>query len=78
MYYLKVLDQDTKKQICDISISTHVYAYLESQLKEIPKEKDEAENYYLCFSGIMEKGKYSYKCRLMDSRLLVLEKITPK
>ena len=25
MYYLKVLNQDTKKQICDITISRYVY-----------------------------------------------------
>lgn len=74
MYYLKILHQDTKKQICDISISPYVYNYLESDLVFIPEEKDKAENYYLCFSGVLEKGKYSYKCKLLDSRLLVLEK----
>lgn len=74
MYYLKVLNQDTKKQICDITISRYVYNYLKEDLDKIPEEKSKAENYYLCFSGIMEKGKYSYKCKLADSRMLILEK----
>jgi len=74
MYYLKVLNIENKKQICDISISTYVYEYLRKELENIPEEKGKAENYYLCFSGVMEKGKYSYKCKLIDSRLLVLEK----
>ena len=73
-YYLKVLHQDTKKQICDISISPYVYKYLESDFKLITEEKDKAENFYLCFSGILEKGEYSYKCKLQDSRLIVIEK----
>lgn len=74
MYYLKVLHQDTKKQICDISISPFVYKYLESDFRFIPEEKEKAENYYLCFSGVLEKGKYSYRCKLQDSRLIVIEK----
>lgn len=74
MYYLKVLNKDTKKQICDIAISRHIYEYLKADLDMIPEEKSKAENYYLCFCGIMEKGKYSYKCKLVDSRMLVLEK----
>ncbi len=76
MYYLKVLNQETKKQICDVSIPVYVYKYLENDLKEIPEEKQNAINYYLCFSGVLETGKYTYKCRLTDSRLLVLEKNT--
>lgn len=77
--YFKVVQsdmekQDTKKQICDITISRYVYNYLKEDLDKIPEEKSEAENYYLCFSGIMEKGKYSYKCKLADSRMLILEK----
>ncbi len=39
MYYLKVLNQDTKKQICDISISRYVYNYLKTDLDRIPEEK---------------------------------------
>lgn len=74
MCYLKVLNQETKKQICDISIPVYVYKYLENELKEIPEEKQNAINYHLCFSGVLEVGKYAYKCRLTDSRLLVLEK----
>ena len=74
MYYLKVLNQDTKKQICDIIISRYVYNYLKEDLDKIPEEKSKAEDYYLCFSGTMEKGKYSYKCKLADSRMLILEK----
>lgn len=74
MYYLKVLNQDTKKQICDIAISRYIYDYLKEVLDKIPEEKTKAENYYLCFAGIMEQGKYSFKCKLVDSRMLVLEK----
>ena len=74
MYYLKVLNKNNKKQICEISISSYVYNYLGDKLADIPEKKDEAINYYLCFSGIMEKDKYSYKCKLKDSRLLALEK----
>ena len=74
MYYLKVLNKNNKKQICEISISPYVYNYLGDKLADIPEKKDEAINYYLCFSGIMEKDKYSYKCKLKDSRLLALEK----
>lgn len=74
MYYLKVLNQDTKKHICDICIPPYVYAYLENELKSIPEEREQAENYYLCFSGVLENGKYSYKCKLQDSRLIVWEK----
>ena len=74
MYYLKILSRNSKKQICEISISPYVYNYLSNELTDIPEERDEALNYYLCFSGILEKNKYSYKCKLKDSRLLVLEK----
>ena len=74
MYYLKILDINTKKQICDIAIPIYVYKYLENELREIPEEKDKADIYYLCFSGILGKGKYTYKSKLMDSRLLVLER----
>lgn len=73
-YYLKVLNVDSKKQICQISISPSVYNYLSDKLIDIPEKKDEALNYYLCFSGTLEKDNYSYKCKLKDSRLLVLEK----
>lgn len=51
-----------------------MYNYLSDELTDIPEERDEALNYYLCFSGVLEKDKYSYKCKLKDSRLLVLEK----
>lgn len=74
MYYLKVLNQDTKKQICDIALSRYIYDYLKDDLDKIPDEKSKAENYYLCFAGIMEKVKKFYKCRLVDSRMLILEK----
>ena len=74
MYYLKVLDRNNKKQICEIAISTYVYNYLADELSQIPQNKKEALNYYICFSGILQKGMYSYKCKLKDSRLLVLEK----
>lgn len=74
MYYLKVLDRNNKKQICEIAISTYVYNYLADELSQIPENKKEALNYYICFSGILQKGMYSYKCKLKDSRLLVLEK----
>ena len=73
MYYLKVLHRESKKQICDISISTHVYEYLKADFEDIPTNKEEAKDYYLCFSGIMETSKYTYKCKLMDSRLIVVE-----
>lgn len=76
IHYLKVLHQDSKKQICDISISPKVYNYLEKDFRLIPKEKGEAENFYLCFSGVLETGKYSYRCKLHDSRLIVFEKET--
>ena len=68
------LNVDSKKQICQISISPSVYNYLSDKLIDIPEKKDEALNYYLCFSGTLEKDNYSYKCKLKDSRLLVLEK----
>jgi len=74
IYYLKILNSDTKKQICDISISPYVYKYLEDILAVIPIDKKYAQNYYLCFAGRMEKNKYSYNCRLKDSRLIELEK----
>ncbi len=51
-----------------------MYSYLSDELGNIPEDKNKALNYYLCFSGILEKDKYSYKCRLKDSRLMVLEK----
>lgn len=73
-YYLKVLNMSTKKLICDISISPYVYDYLRDELVELPEDKNNAERYYICFSGILEKGKYTYNCRLIDSRLLVIEK----
>lgn len=73
-YFLKVLDQDSKKQICDIVISPTVYNYLKNDLNDIPEDKENAENYYLCFSGILEKNGIFYKCKLKDSRLIVLEK----
>lgn len=68
------LDRNNKKQICEIAISTYVYNYLADELSQIPQNKKEALNYYICFSGILQKGMYSYKCKLKDSRLLVLEK----
>lgn len=74
MYYLKVLNKNSKKQICEISISPYVYTYLSDELIDIPEDKNKASNYYLCFSGILEDGRYSYICKLKDSRLLVLEK----
>lgn len=73
-YYLKILNINNKKQICDISISPYVYEFLREELDKLPEQKDKAESYYICFSGIMEKRKYTYTCRLLDSRLLVLEK----
>lgn len=74
MYYLKVLNKNSKKQICEISMSPYVYNYLSVELADIPEDKNKALNYYLCFSGILEKDMYSYKCKLKDSRLMVLEK----
>ena len=76
MYYLKILNKKTKKQICDISITTMVYDYLVKTLKDvknIPTEKDKAKKYYVCFSGEMRKEKNMLNCKLYDSRLLVLE-----
>lgn len=73
-YYLKVLDRDDKKQICDIVISPNVYNYLTNDLRDIPEDKDLAINYYLCFSGVLENGGGFYKCILKDSRLIVLER----
>ena len=55
MYYLKVLDRNNKKQICEIAISTYVYNYLADELSQIPQNKKEALNYYICFSGILQK-----------------------
>ena len=74
MYYLKVLNQETKKQICEIVLSRYIYDYLKDDLDKIPDEKSKAGNYYLCFAGIMEKVKNFYKCKLVDSRMLILEK----
>lgn len=74
-YYLKVLNQETKKQICDIAISPFIYNYMKEQLDMLPDNKMKAKDFYICFSGVLEKSRYSFKCKLRDSRLLVLEKI---
>lgn len=74
IYYLKILNPNTKNQICDISISLNVYKYLKNILATITKEKDNAQYYHICFSGKMMKQNNSYLCHLMDSRLIVLEK----
>lgn len=73
-YYLKVLSQENHKQLLDISISTYVYEYIKDKLDDIPEKKENAEDYYLCFSGILQSSKYTYSCRLFDSRLIALEK----
>lgn len=81
-YFLKVLNSDTKKEICEISITKNIYGYLSSDLENIPNEKDKAINYYICFSGFLNKKQRQYKgnnydfyqCNLRDSRLLILEK----
>lgn len=72
-YYLKVLDHKSKRQIFDIAIPTYVYKYLKAEFDDIPVSKSDAKNYYLCFSGIMQKNKYSYNSRLTDSRLILFE-----
>ena len=74
MYYLKILNRNRKKNICDIVISPYVYNYLRDELADIPEEEEEALNYYVCFSGVLKKYKSFYNCKLKDSRLLVLEK----
>ena len=58
----------------EILISPYVYDYLSDVLANIPEDKNKPVNYYLCFSGTPEKNNYSYKCKLKDSRLMVLEK----
>lgn len=76
MYYLKILNKKTRKQICDISITNMVYEYLVKTMKDvkdIPTEKDKAKKYYVCFSSDMRKEKNMLNCKLYDSRLLVLE-----
>lgn len=81
-YYLKVLNSYTKKEICEISITKNIYSYLSSDLENIPNKKDEAIDYYICFSGFLKKKQRQYKgnnydfhqCNLRDSRLLILEK----
>ena len=81
-YFLKVLNNDTKKEICEISITKNIYGYLSIDLENIPNEKDKAINYYICFSGFLNKKQRQYKgnnydfyqCNLRDSRLLILEK----
>ena len=81
-YYLKVLNSYTKKEICEISIAKNIYGYLSSDLENIPNKKDEAIDYYICFSGFLKKKQRQYKgnnydfhqCNLRDSRLLILEK----
>ena len=81
-YYLKVLNSYTKKEICEISITKNIYGYLSSDLENIPNKKDEAIDYYICFSGFLKKKQRQYKgnnydfhqCNLRDSRLLILEK----
>lgn len=74
VYYLKVLEQKSKKQIFDIAISKYIYEYLKTDFDEIPRCKEKAKNYHLCYSGIMQKSKYSYKSKLIDSRLIIIEK----
>lgn len=74
MYYLKVLNQETKKQICDIAIPPRVYGYMEDVLLDVPEDKTKTQDFYLCFSGILEKSKFSFNCLLRDSRLIVIEK----
>lgn len=73
-YYLKLLNQKTKKQICDIIISPRIYEYMADVLFDIPDNKGEAKDYYICFSGILEKKGYSINCLLRDSRLIVIER----
>ena len=81
-YYLKVLNSYTKKEICEISITKNIYGYLSSDLENIPNKKDEAIDYYICFSGFLKKKQRQYKgnnydfhqCNLRDSILLILEK----
>lgn len=74
-YYLKILNAKTKKIICDVSISTYVFKYLEEMFSEISREKENASVFYLCFAGCMEKNKFSYTCKLKDSRMIVLERM---
>ena len=73
-YYLKILNIKTRRVICDVSISTYVYRYLEEIFSVVPKEKEKAQIFYVCFAGYMGKNKYSYSCKLKDSRLIVIEK----
>ncbi|WP_181039406.1 hypothetical protein [Clostridium butyricum] len=82
-YYLRVMRIDKKYRICDISIPPYVYKYLDNILEYIPSDEKDAERYYICFSGILERklykrrdGKigYSYSCALKDSRLISIEK----
>lgn len=48
---------------------------MKEQLDMLPDNKMKAKDFYICFSGVLEKSRYSFKCKLRDSRLLVLEKI---
>lgn len=82
-YYLKIMPIGKKYIICDVSITPHVYTYLNDILNDIPEEGTGVQKCYICFSGIMDKktfttkeGKlgYSYNCILKDSRLIVIEK----
>jgi hypothetical protein len=82
-YYIKIISTEKKYKICDVSITPHVYAYLEDVLKDIPEEGTGVQKCYICFSGLMEKktftikggaSGYSYSCILKDSRLIAIEK----
>lgn len=73
-YYLKILNKSNKKQICELEISPYIYAFFNGELDGIPDNKNDASNYCVCFSGILRKDKGFLKCKLEDSRLLVLEK----
>lgn len=81
MYYLKVLDRNNKKQICEIAISTYVYNYLADELSQIPQNKKEALNYSLvsiekgassvaigCYAAVLHALNY------MDKDLLLVAK----
>ena len=81
MYYLKVLDRNNKKQICEIAISTYVYNYLADELSQIPQNKKEALNYSLvsiekgassvaigCYAAVLHALNY------MDKDLLLIAK----
>lgn len=73
MYYLKVLNSETNKQIFDIAIPSYRFDKMDKIFKGIPTKKQDAKGYYLCIETIMEKtAEGFYTCKLDDARKIAI------